>query len=71
MKRNEESVHISPAAVESVSRPLSGSIQPVRVSPTPPMANILAGDLRSAANQLQVKVVLSYIDFQMYHSIVY
>ena len=59
MKRNEETVHISPAAVESVPRPLSGSIQPVRVSPTPTMANIIAGDLRTAANQLQViKIVM-------------
>lgn len=55
MKRNEDSVHISPAAVESVSRSLSGSIQPIRVSPTPAMANvILTGDLRNVNNQLQV-----------------
>lgn len=55
MKRNEDSVHISPSAVESVARPLSGSIQSGRVSPTSPMVNaILAGDLRNAANQLQV-----------------
>ncbi|XP_046452720.1 paired amphipathic helix protein Sin3b-like isoform X1 [Daphnia pulex] len=54
MKRNEDSVHISPSAVESVARPLSGSIQSGRVSPTSPMVNaILVGDLRNAANQLQ------------------
>lgn len=62
MKRNEESVHISPATVESVPRPLSGSIQPVRGSPTPPMANaILTGDLRNAANQLQVNKVYIHL----------
>lgn len=58
MKRNEDSVHISPASVEPVPRSLSGTIQPVRVSPTPPMANaVLTGDLRNAANQLQAKII--------------
>lgn len=54
MKRSEESVHVSSSAVEPVSRPLAGAIQPVRISP-PPMANvILTGELRNTSNRLQV-----------------
>lgn len=55
MKRNEDTVHNSPAAVDTVPRTLSGSVQPVRASSTPPMANtIISGDLRNTTNQLQV-----------------